>query len=93
MLFWKTQSRGWIFVFAELLAMIFGRISMTAADVEKVFATCFESYAERIAATVPLMLVLRVVMMMKVMVLVTERLVQFGKRSMAAVVVNIFLSA
>ena len=87
LLVWKTQFHGWMVVFAELTAVMFGRISMTAAYVEKKFATCFEIYAEKIAATVPLEMALRVVIM-KVMLLVTEIQVLLGKMSVTTVVVE-----
>lgn len=87
MLVWKTPLHGWMCVFAELTTVMFGRFSMAAAYVEKKFAARFEIYAEKIAATVPLEMVLRVVIM-KVMLLVMEIQVLLGKMSVTAVVVE-----
>ena len=78
-------------MFAELTAVMFERISMTAAHVEKMFATCFEICAEKIVATVPLKMVLSVVIM-KVVLLVTEIQVLLGKMTVTAVVVETMLS-
>ena len=78
-------------MFAELTAVMFWRISMTAAYVEKMLAKCFEIYAEKIEATVLLKMVPRVVIV-KVMLLVTEIQVLLGKMSVTAVFVETMLS-